>query len=210
MKGISELLIEEGSAPDPRTTLDQAKVTNEEGTDIVSRKLIQKYVALAKRTIHPELSDDARDALVKFYVETRRVDGEQSDSVAITARALEALARLSEASARVRLSQEATIEDAERAIRLTKHWRYELMGDNFDETTINSGKKGTVRNRERAILDIVNRIHLETQEIVALTDVLNEAERMDIKREIVEDIIEQMVRDGRLMSPRGYGTLQPV
>ena len=84
------------------------------------------------------------------------------------------------------------------------------MGDNYDETTMNSGKKGTVRNRERAILDIVNRIHLETREIVSLTDVLNEAEKMDIKREIVEDIIEQMVRDGRLMSPRGYGTLQPV
>ncbi|MCS5525649.1 MAG: hypothetical protein NZ737_01055, partial [Candidatus Poseidoniaceae archaeon] len=168
------------------------------------------YVALAKRTIHPELSDDAREALVKFYVETRRKDGEQSDSVAITARALEALARLSEASARVRLSQEATIEDAERAIRLTKHWRYELMGDNYDETTMNSGKKGTVRNRERAIIDIVNRIHLETREIVSLTDVFNQAEKMDIKREIVEDIIEQMVRDGRLISPRGYGTLQPV
>ena len=84
------------------------------------------------------------------------------------------------------------------------------MGDHYDETTMNSGKKGTVRNRERAILDIVNRIHLETREIVSLTDVLNEAERMDIKREIVEDIIEQMVRDGRLISPRGYGTLQPV
>jgi replicative DNA helicase Mcm len=210
MKGISELLIEEGSAPDPRTTLDQAKVTHEDGMDTISRKLIQKYVALAKRTIHPELSVDAREALVKFYVETRRKDGEQSDSVAITARALEALARLSEASARVRLSQEATIVDAERAIRLTEHWRYELMGDNYDETTINSGKKGTVRNRERTILDIVNRLHLETKEIVSLTDVLNEAERMDIKREIVEDIIEQMTRDGRLMSPRGYGTLQPV
>ena len=84
------------------------------------------------------------------------------------------------------------------------------MGDHYDETTMNSGKKGTVRNRERAILDIVNRIHLETREIVSLTDVLNAAEKMDIKREIVEDIIEQMVRDGRLISPRGYGTLQPV
>lgn len=84
------------------------------------------------------------------------------------------------------------------------------MGDNYDETTMNSGKKGTVRNRERTIIDIVNRIHLETREVVSLTDVLNEAEKMDIKREIVEDIIEQMVRDGRLMSPRGYGTLQPV
>ena len=84
------------------------------------------------------------------------------------------------------------------------------MGDNYDETTMNSGKKGTVRNRERAILDIVNRIHLETREIVSLTDVFNQAEKMDIKREIVEDIIEQLVRDGRFIRPRGYDTIQPV
>jgi replicative DNA helicase Mcm len=190
--------------------MDQAKVTHEDGRDIISRKLIQKYVALAKRTIHPDLSDDAREALVKFYVETRRKDGEQSDSVAITARALEALARLSEASARVRLSQEATIEDAERAIRLTKHWRYELMGDNYDETTLNSGKKGTVRNRERIILEIVKRIHLETREPVALIDIFNLAEKSDISRELAMDIIERMCRDGGLFRPRGYDHVQPA
>ena len=142
--------------------------------------------------------------------ETRRQGGESNDSIAISARAIEGLYRLAQASARVRLSQEATMEDAERAIRITKTWRYELMGDNFDETTIQSGKKATARNRERTILEIVKRIHVETGEVVALMDVFTEAGRLDISRDVAEDLIDMLCRDGRLMRPSGYDTLQPV
>tara|TARA_B100000035_G_scaffold204372_1_gene174775 strand:+ start:288 stop:2402 length:2115 start_codon:yes stop_codon:yes gene_type:complete len=203
-----EILIEQGSEVDP------SKVANTEGMNekdgIVNRDLIRKYVAFAKRTIHPQLTEDAQDALAKFYVETRRQGGESNDSIAISARAIEGLYRLAQASARVRLSQEATMEDAERAIRITKTWRYELMGDNFDETTIQSGKKATARNRERTILEIVKRIHLETGEVVALMDVFTEAGRLDISRDVAEDLIDMLCRDGRLMRPSGYDTLQPV
>jgi len=45
---------------------------------------------------------------------------------------------------------------------------------------------------------------------VALADVLTEAGRMDISRDVAEDIIEALCRDGRLMRPGGYDTLQPV
>ena len=117
---------------------------------------------------------------------------------------------MAQASARVRLSQEATMEDAERAIRITKTWRYELMGEDFDETTIHSGKKATARNRERIIIEIVRRIHLETGEVVQLADVLTEAGRNEISREVAEDLIDALCRDGRLMRPSGYDTLQPV
>lgn len=84
------------------------------------------------------------------------------------------------------------------------------MGENFDETTLQSGKKATARNRERTILEIVRRIFAETGDIVALADVLTEAGRMDISRDVAEDIIEALCRDGRLMRPGGYDTLQPV
>ena len=111
---------------------------------ILPRDLLRKYVAYSKRTFHPKLDDEARAKIVAYYVETRKTGGESEDSVAITARSLEALSRLAEASARIRLSDKATAEDAERAIRLTKTWRHELMGENFDMTTIESGKKGKV------------------------------------------------------------------
>ena len=203
-----EILIEKGSEVDPSKSAKHDGVDKKEG--IVNRELIRKYVAFAKRSIHPKLTDEAQESLREFYVETRRKGGESHDSIAISARAIEGLYRLAQASARVRLSEVATIEDAERSIRLTRFWRHELMGENFDETTLQSGKKATTRNRERSILEIVRRLFSETGNIVNLADVLTEAGRMDISRDVAEDIIEALCRDGRLMRPGGYDTLQPV
>ena len=139
--GTSELLVNQGSAPDPSRKLSSATQKSQDGDEILTKALIRKYIAYSKRVIHPKLDEEARRRIVEFYVETRKKGGESSDSVSITARSLEAVARMAEASARIRLSEIANIEDVERAIRLTRTWRNELMGDNFDETTIHTGKK---------------------------------------------------------------------
>ncbi len=205
--GISELLIEEGSASDPSHTSDTPNLTKDEYGDLlIEKNMIRKYIAHCKRNIHPDLNVEARAALVDYYVKTRREGGEFKDSIAITARALEALARLAEASARIRLSEEANLQDARRAIRLTENWRHDLMGDSFDETTMASGKKGSTRNRERIILDIVERMCREMDDNVDLTIVLNEAERSDINRSLAEDIIDDHVTAGRMFRP-SYDTL---
>jgi len=202
-EGVSELMIEQGSSPDPTRTADAAGVTlTQEGKETVARDLIRKYVAYAKRSIHPQLDDEARDAIVAFYVETRKQSGESTDSVAITARALEALTRMAEASARMRLSDIANIKDAERAIRLTRTWRYELMGENFDWTTVNSGQKPKARNAERTVMELIRKIKLETREDVELEVLLNEAARLDIANDKVMDIIEKLNRDGEIYRPR--------
>ena len=65
-------------------TADHAGMVKENGRDIVSRELIRKYVAYAKRTIHPVLTDEAKKLLSDFYIETRRQGGENPDSVSIT------------------------------------------------------------------------------------------------------------------------------
>ena len=130
--------------------------------------------------------------------------------MAITARSLEALSRLAEASARIRLSNIATLDDAERAIRLTKTWRHELMGENFDMTTIESGKKGTIRNQEKFIIDTVSTLQNDTGQAADLMDVLTEAERHDIPRSKAEDIIDKLCREGRMIRPAGYTSLQVV
>jgi replicative DNA helicase Mcm len=163
-------------------------------------------VAFAKRSIHPSLEQEARDMIVNFYVTTRKQIGDFSDTVAITARSLEALARLAEASARIRLSQVATVEDAERAIRLTKTWREDLMGGNFDETSLQTGKKGTARNREKTIYDIISALAADNGGIAQHNDVLNEAERHKIDRGTTEDFLEKLHQQGRLFRPSGYDT----
>ncbi len=209
LQGISELLVNEGSAPDPTKNASRSGVENTpEHGEVLSRDLIRKYIAYSKRTVHPHLEQDARDIIVKFYVETRKQIGDSNDSVAITARSLEALARLAEASARLRLSQVATLEDAERAVLMTRLWREELMGGNFDETTLVTGKKGTVRNREKTIMEIVAALAANGGGVAQLLDVFNEAERYDIDRTTAEDVIDKLCQHGRMLRPSGYDTLQ--
>ena len=212
LKGSSELLVSEGTIPNPAkstSTRKEAKKVNGK-YQILPREILRKYVAYSKRTFHPKLDPEAKAKIVAYYVQTRKQGGDSDDSVAITARSLEALSRLAEASARIRLQEVATVEDADRAIRLTKTWRHELMGENFDMTTIESGKKSKVRNQEKIIIDIVSVLQNDAGTAANLLDVLTEAERRDIPRSKAEDIIDKLCRDGRMMRPSGYDTLQVV
>ena len=211
-EGSSELLVSEGTLPDPtRASAAKKSTTARDGSYTqLSREVLRKYVAFSKRNFHPKLNDEAREKIVAYYVSTRKKGGDSADSVAITARSLEALSRLAEASARIRLTDTATLADAERAIRLTETWRHELMGENFDLTTIESGKKGKVRNQEKFIIDTVATLQNESGNHADLLAVLTEAERNDIPRSKAEDIIDKLCREGRMMRPGGYETLQVV
>ena len=211
--GTSELLVNQGSAPDPSRKSSSGMKKSQEGDEILSKDLIRKYIAYSKRTIHPKLEEEARNRIVAFYVETRKKGGESSDSVSITARSLEAVARMAEASARIRLADIATVEDVERAIRLTRTWRNELMGENFDETALHTGKKAGARNNERILLDIIGDLQSASTDnikVASLIDIFNEAQNHNIDRNKVEDMIEKMIREGRLMRPRGYDSIQKL
>jgi len=71
-------------------------------------------------------------------------------------------------------------------------------------------RRGSVRNREKAILEIVASLAANNGGIAQLLDVFNEAERYDIDRSTAEDVIEKLVQHGRMLRPSGYETLQAV
>ncbi|MDD1771805.1 MAG: ATP-binding protein, partial [Methanomassiliicoccales archaeon] len=94
--------------PNPETIkgIDYQRIMEETNVlkPIFDREFMRKYVAFAKRYT-PVLSDDARQLIIDKYLSIRKMGEKQGASVPITARQLEAFIRLSEASARIRLSQ---------------------------------------------------------------------------------------------------------
>lgn len=72
--------------------------------------LLRKYIAHAK-TINPRLTSEAITIIKEYYTKVRGL-ANNMHTVPITARSLEALIRLSEASARMRLSEKVTPDDA--------------------------------------------------------------------------------------------------
>jgi len=65
--------------------------------------MLKKWVAYARRTVKPELTEAAKTILQNYYIEIRGRNGNEN-IIHATARQLEAPIRLSEAYARLRLS----------------------------------------------------------------------------------------------------------
>ena len=84
--------------------------------------------------------------------------GNGGNSVPITARQLEAFVRLSEASARMRLSDKVTDVDANRAVDLVEFYLRKIAGSDdggFDIDKIATGISSKDRNRLDVIRDIL-------------------------------------------------------
>lgn len=79
--------------------------------------LMKKYVAYARR-LNPELTSEAQEVLEKFYSSMRRSLTEANDTIPITARQLEGLARLAEAHAKIALRDRVTTDDAQAAVTI--------------------------------------------------------------------------------------------
>ena len=81
------------------------------------------YITYARSRIHPVLTEEASDALVKSYVEMRKVGEDirtQERRITATTRQLESMIRLSEAHARMRFSERVEMQDVKEAFRLIR------------------------------------------------------------------------------------------
>lgn len=119
-------------------------------------EILRKYVAYSKR-LYPVMTDDAADIIEKSYLRIRSM-GNGGNSVPITARQLEAFVRLSEASAKMRLSDKVTDVDANRAVDLVEYYLRKIAGNDdggFDIDKIASGISSKDRNRLDVVRDLL-------------------------------------------------------
>jgi DNA replication licensing factor MCM4 len=89
--------------------------------ELLSVEKLSQYVAFAKRTVKPVITDAAMKLMVEGYVDMRKLGANGSKKIiTATPRQLESLIRLSEALAKIRLSHEVTEKEVTEAIRLVK------------------------------------------------------------------------------------------
>lgn len=77
---------------------------------------MRDYLAFAKEHINPVLSEEAQQRLIQAYVDMRKI-GSGRGQISAYPRQLESLIRLSEAHAKVRLSNVVEVQDVEEAYR---------------------------------------------------------------------------------------------
>ena len=204
--GRSETLMEGSIELGPSESEADSFITiANDGQEHLSQDFLRKYIAFAKRTIHPQLDEDAKAEILKYYTEERqsfgREDQFQSDQrdresvIPITARALEALIRLTEAHARMHLKEVATSQDAEVALAVFKHWREESGIE--DESELHSGVSARARSNNAAIMNMVRDL-ISEKGVAELTQIYNLALPRKISEVEVDRVISKMLRSGEL------------
>ncbi|MEM4970482.1 MAG: minichromosome maintenance protein MCM [Sulfolobales archaeon] len=164
--------------------------------------LLRKYIAYARRYIRPKLSEEARKMISDFFVEMRRASAENKETpIAITARQLEALIRLTEAHARMRLSNIATEEDAAEAIRLMKTMLesvgIDIESGSLDIDTIMTGKPKSRREKMIVLEDIIKELSSTSQlGCASVKEILSKAKEMGIEEETAEKMLSQLLKEG--------------
>jgi replicative DNA helicase Mcm len=172
----------------------------------IDPELMRKYVAYSRRHIYPIMEEAAREHLVKFYMDLRKM-GEGKDSpVPITARQLEALVRLAEARARVRLSNVATLDDAKKTTRIVYACLKQVGVDPdtgaLDVDVIASGTSKSQRDKIKVIREIIKAVgERHSGGKAPLEEVFAEAQAQQIDRQHAEELIAKMRRSGDLVTP---------
>ena len=166
-------------------------------------EFLRKYVAYAKRFVYPVMENDAMELIKEYYVDLRN---QSDESVPFTPRQLEAFVRLTEASARVRLSNVATLVDAKRSIHIINEYLRRVGVDKetgrFDIDIIATGSSHSQQKRMSTVIDIIKQICGESEDgTAAKNEIITEAEARSIPSEKVNTALDRMKRNGQIYEP---------
>ncbi len=176
---------------------------------------LRKYISYVKQKVSPKLTDGAIQEIKSFYVSLRNSPQQGDESIKpipISARQLEALVRLSEGVAKIRLSDKVTVKDTKRAITLLKHC---LMQVGFDPETGKmdidriSGIPASVRGKIVTIKEIINQLEQKVGKQIPVEDIIVEATDRGIKEEDIKEAIEKLKRSGDVFEPK-QGVIQKI
>ena len=171
---------------------------------LISTDLLRKYIAYARRSVFPQLTPDATERIKDFYVQLRAL-GAKTQTFPVTPRDLEGLVRLAEASAKMRLSTQVDLQDAEYAIALKDFVLNLVFVDKatgkIDADVILTGTSKAKRDKIFTILNIVREMQREF-DLVETHEVLKKAVEHGLNEQETVKIIDELKTKGELYSPK--------
>ena len=166
-------------------------------------ELMRKYVTYARKH-NPQLTIPAAQKIQEFYLKMRQVS--QDGALAITARQLEGVTRLSEARAKLFLRDTVEPEDADAAIKLIMYSLQQVGVDvntgKIDIDILLTGNPKSLRDKISVILDLVNELNRVNGEADKITLITKLDTEKHIPPQEAEKIIERLLRESILYEPR--------
>lgn len=175
----------------------------ESATPEIETALLRKYISYARANVHPVLTKETGEKLKEFYLQMRSRSGEDAP-VSITLRQYDSLIRLSESSARIRLSETVDIEDAQRAINLMSYslrqFGFEPETGKIDIDRVEGQKMTSVqRSKTKVMIDVINALEAEVGKEIPKVEIIQRAKAEGIDN--AEAMLDMMLREGMLYQP---------
>ncbi|MCD6367529.1 MAG: minichromosome maintenance protein MCM [Candidatus Aenigmarchaeota archaeon] len=187
----------------------KTRISEDEVKPIIDHDLLRKYVAYARKYIKPKLTKKALSICKNFFIELRSKYASEEGTVPLTLRQYEALIRLSEASAKIRLSDVVEEEDARRAIKIMKKSIQQLGYDpetgKIDIDRAEGGVPSSKRSKIRIVMETLEELEKTVGKNIKVDDLISALEEEGIDEHSAESIIREMKNKGILFEPRpGY------
>ncbi len=176
----------------------------EQITPAIEPELLRKYIAYARKYISPVLTEEAMDKIKRYYADLRAM-GKKLGTVPVTPRQLEALVRLAEASAKVRLSDKVLVEDAERAIALHDLVMREVATDRrtgkVDWDIISVGQPRSRMDKIKTMINVMKDLQ-DRYDGMTKQQIIDAAVEAGIDKDEAESLLEYLVKNGDVYKPR--------
>lgn len=188
------------------------KEPEEKDTDMMRIEFLKKYIHYARNNIHPKLTPEAIDEIKKFYVDLRAENKNKEDeggqiAVPIVARNLEGFIRISEAYAKMELSNFVTREHAKKALKIARRSIEDTSRDSITgELSADILFSGITPAKRRIfnLLDILKkRIEENDGKSIDEETFIGDLELdMNMKRDKIISMLDQLYTDGFIFKPR--------
>ncbi|MGM0387098.1 MAG: minichromosome maintenance protein MCM [Natrinema limicola] len=184
---------------------DEIEEMTEQVDPEIDAELLRKYIAYAKQNCHPRMTDAAQATIRDFYVDLRSKGTDEDAAVPVTARKLEALVRLAEASARVRLSDTVEQRDAEQSVEIVRSCLQDIGVDpetgEFDADIVEAGTSKSQRDRIKNLKGLISDIEEEYDDGAPVDIVLERAEEVGMDQSKAEHEIDKLKQKGEVYEP---------
>jgi len=179
------------------------------------RKFVTKYIAYARKFIHPKMTKIAEEYITDNFINLVKPKSFEEDQAYFSSRLLTNIIRIATASAKARLSELVEEEDALRSIEILVDSlrRQDIIKDSGAgtltvdierlEAIIPKGK----RDKMKIIMGIIRDLEIADVEnkFARAQDVVDKAESYGISEDDLEDYLTKLKQCGDLFEPRnGY------
>lgn len=178
----------------------------------VDIEVLRAWIAYARQEVYPVIGPELQSKIVDAYVNFRNDINSSSNSdvdpIPLTARKIDAIQRLVEASARVGLREEATEADLQRATQKIRQSLEDVGRDpetgEFDADMVEAGASRSQQQRMETLEELIKQIG--GGDPARVDDVLSKASDAGIDISTAENEIQKLADHGDIIKyPNGDG-----